>query len=103
MSLPLLKDNKSTKLKIGNVKITQFGVNSNYATTYHKMQVIPLIPPVLVLFNQQLTLSMTLPLPSGRHGINAHGRILVIQLQELGVRGAEQSQESQRTFPVHGP
>ena len=29
VSLPLLKDSKSTKLKIGNVKITQFGVNSN--------------------------------------------------------------------------
>ena len=88
-SLPLLKDSKSTKLKIGNVKITQFGVNSNYATTCHKMQVIPLILPFLSLFNKQLTLCKTVSLPSGRHGVKAHGRIVVVLVQELGVRRAQ--------------
>ena len=52
VSLPLLKDSKSINLKIGNVKITQFGVNSSYVTTCHKMQVIPSISPVLSLFNE---------------------------------------------------
>ena len=38
MSLPLLGESKSTNLKVGKVKVRQFGVNSNYATTCHKMQ-----------------------------------------------------------------
>ena len=100
VNLPLLKDNKSTKLKIGNVKITQFGVNSNYATTCHKMQVIPSIPHVIPLFSKRLTLCETLSLPSGRHSINARGGIMVIQLQKLGVRRAQQGQKPWGTFPV---
>ena len=39
VALPLSVESKSMTLKIGKVKVTQFAVNSNYATTCHKMQV----------------------------------------------------------------
>ena len=39
VALPLSMESKSMTLKIGKVKVTQFAVNSNYATTCHKMQV----------------------------------------------------------------
>ena len=39
VTLPLSVESKSMTLKIGRVKVTQFAVNSNYATTCHKMQV----------------------------------------------------------------
>ena len=38
ISLPLLDESRSTTLKVGKVKVQQFAVNSNYATTCHKMQ-----------------------------------------------------------------
>ena len=38
ITLPLLNDSRSTNLRVGKVKVDQFGVNSNYATTCHKMQ-----------------------------------------------------------------
>ena len=38
ISMPLLGDSKSTNLRVGKVQVRQFGVNTNYATTCHKMQ-----------------------------------------------------------------
>lgn len=39
VSVPFSREVKSSQLRIGNVKAKQFGVNTNFATTYHKMQV----------------------------------------------------------------
>mmetsp|Transcript_1485 Transcript_1485/g.3204 ORF Transcript_1485/g.3204 Transcript_1485/m.3204 type:complete len:1761 (+) Transcript_1485:1415-6697(+) len=38
VSVPFSREVKSSQLRIGNVKAKQFGVNTNFATTYHKMQ-----------------------------------------------------------------
>ena len=52
VSLPLLSESKSTTLRLGNVELVQFGVNSNYATTCHKMQVIRSICWNFALFEE---------------------------------------------------
>ena len=43
VTLPLSVESKSMTMKIGKVKVTQFAVNSNYATECNKMQVINFI------------------------------------------------------------